>query len=77
MKTPSWAFVLYLSFWGGIAMLGMVAFNRWSSFLPYRTVWAVLGLVAWFAVLLDLVRRVDRRRRIAEQPLVEFAVHEW
>jgi hypothetical protein len=60
-----------------VVILGLIVYSEWVQYLPHGGVWGIAGIVILMAAIFGEARRADRRKRIAEQPLVEFAAREW
>ena len=68
---------MVLSSLGPVGIGGVFLFDAFQVYLPHPQVLAIMGLVAWFCILLVFVYREDRHRRRDDQVKAEHAAEEW
>lgn len=70
-------FLLFLLFWGGVALAGSFVLFAVNPRFPPTIVWLTAGGILWFAVLIYKAIQVDRLRQKKEEDRIPLALNEW
>ena len=70
-------FLLFLLFWGGVALAGSFVLFAVNPRFPPTIVWLTAGGILWFAVLIYKAIQVDRLRQKKDEDRIPLALKEW
>lgn len=70
-------FLLFLLFWGGVALAGSFVLFAVNPRFPPTFVWLTSGGILWFAVLIYKAIQVDRLRQRSDEDRIPMALTEW
>lgn len=70
-------FLLFLLFWGGVALAGSLVLFAVNPRFPPTIVWLTAGGILWFAVLMYKAIQLDRLRQRSDEDRIPVALTEW
>lgn len=70
-------FLLFLLFWGGVALVGSFVLFAVNPRFPPTIAWLAIGGILWFVVLIYKAEQVDRLRQRNDEDRIPMALKEW